>query len=450
MRTVIHNGLIINEGKEFIGYIIIDNEIILQIGHGSIDEALLSQANHIIDAKGCWVMPGVIDDQVHFREPGLTHKADIASESRAAVAGGVTSYLEMPNTNPATVSAENLLWKQEQAAKTSVANFSFYIGATNDNIDLLNKLDYTHICGIKLFMGSSTGNMLVNNRRSLERIFAEAPVLIAAHCEQEETIQANRARYTAKFGNDLPIFFHPMIRNAEACYQSSATAVELASQYNARLHLLHLSTARELTLLEDRPLYEKRITGEVCIHHLWFDDNDYARFGNRIKWNPAIKTCADRRALLAASASNKLDVVATDHAPHLLSEKQGSCLQAASGGPLIQFSLQAMLELASHGHFSRTKVVEKMAHAPAELFRIRRRGYLRKGYFADIVIVDPRRKFTVAHDNIISRCGWSPFEGHTFPHSVAYTLVNGTTVYDNGTINDLYRGQLLSFNPVSS
>lgn len=445
MRTIIHNGLIINEGKEFIGYIIIDNEIILQIGQGDIDEALLSQANHVINAKGCWIMPGAIDDQVHFREPGLTHKADIATESRAAIAGGVTSYMEMPNTNPATTTAENLSWKQEQAAKTSVANFSFYIGATNDNIDLLNKLDYTYICGIKLFMGSSTGNMLVDNRHALERIFAEAPVLIAAHCEQEDIIQANRARYTAKFGNDLPIFFHPMIRSAEACYRSSATAVELASRYGTRLHLLHLSTARELTLLENRPLREKHITGEVCIHHLWFDDNDYARYGNRIKWNPAIKTSADRQALLAATATDKIDVVATDHAPHLLSEKQGSCLQAASGGPSVQFSLQAMLELSSKNHFPRTKVVEKMAHAPAKLFQIRRRGFLREGYFADIVIVNPQQAFTVTSDKIISRCGWSPFEKHTFPHTITHTLVNGTIVYDNGTINDLYRGQPLSF-----
>lgn len=445
MRTIIYNGTIINEGEEFQGSIVIDNDTITQVVKGNIDEPTLASAQHTIDATGCLILPGVIDDQVHFREPGLTHKADIASESRAAAAGGVTSYMEMPNTRPATVTAKDIAWKQQRAAETSLANYSFYIGATNDNAALITSLDYTHICGIKLFMGSSTGNMLVDNRATLEKLFAEAPVLVAAHCEQEEVIQANKARYTATFGNDLPIYFHPMIRSSEACYRSSATAVELASRHNARLHLLHLSTAQELTLLSDRPLGEKRITGEVCVHHLWFDDNDYAAYGNRIKWNPAIKTCADRRALLAATAGNRLDVVATDHAPHLLSEKQGSCLQAASGGPLVQYSLQTMLELAARGNFDRTKVVEKMCHAPAQLFGVERRGYLREGYYADVVVVDPRKPHTVAPDTILSRCQWSPFEGHTYPHSITHTLVNGVVAYENGTINDHCRGQLLKF-----
>lgn len=445
MRTIIQNGLIINEGREFVGNIIIDNNIITHIIEGNLDNCILAMADRTIDAHGCWVIPGVIDDQVHFREPGLTHKADIATESRAAVAGGVTSYMDMPNTKPATVTAEALAWKQQQARETSIANYSFYIGATNDNAELITSLDYTHVCGIKLFMGSSTGNMLVDKTSTLEKIFAEAPVLIATHCEEEEVIQANRVRYIAMFGEDMPIFFHPMIRNAEACYRSSAKAVELATRYNTRLHLLHLSTARELTLLQDRPLATKRITGEVCVHHLWFDDNDYAQYGNRIKWNPAIKTCADRRALLEAVATNRLDIVATDHAPHLLSEKEGSCLKAASGGPLVQFSLQTMLELASRGHFTRTQVVEKMCHAPAALFGVSRRGYIREGYYADIAIIDPCQPHTVTTDKILSRCGWSPFEGHTFPHTITHTLVNGVVAYENGTINDNCRGDLLLF-----
>ncbi len=445
MRKVIYNGLIINEQKEFVGYIIIDNNIITSVVEGNPDETILNSAAQGINAQGCWVIPGVIDDQVHFREPGLTHKADIATESRAAIVGGVTSYMDMPNTQPATVTAEALEWKQQQAAATSLANYSFYIGATNNNAHLITSLDYTHVCGIKLFMGSSTGNMLVDSKATLEKIFAEAPVLIATHCEQEEVIQANKAKYTNIFGDNLPIYFHPMIRSAEACYRSSATAVELASRYNTRLHLLHLSTARELSLLEDAPLQDKLITGEVCVHHLWFDDNDYAQYGNRIKWNPAIKTCADRRALINATASQRIDVVATDHAPHLLNEKQGSCLKAASGGPLVQFSLQAMLELAQRGHFTRTKVVEKMCHAPATLFGIDRRGYIRKGYFADITIINPNKPYTVTSDKIVSRCKWSPFEGHTFPHSITHTIVNGNVAFENGNINENCRGELLTF-----
>lgn len=445
MRTLIHNGLIINDGKEYIGYLVIENDIITCVSEGVADPMIIAEVDRVVDAQGCWVLPGVIDDQVHFREPGLTHKADIATESRAAVAGGVTSYMEMPNTRPATTTIENLQWKQEQACNTSLANYSFYIGATNDNAALITSLDYTHVCGIKLFMGSSTGNMLVDNRAALEKIFAEAPVIIAAHCEQEDIIQANKVRYVEQFGEELPIYFHPLIRSAEACYRSSATAIELATKHNARLHLLHLSTARELTLLNDAPLGSKKITGEVCVHHLWFDDNDYATYGNRIKWNPAIKTCGDRRALLEAVATHRLDVVATDHAPHLLSEKQGSCLKAASGGPLVQYSLQTMLELSIRGHFSRTQVVEKMCHAPAILFGVERRGYLRQGYYADVVIVNPHRPHTVTTDTIQSRCRWSPFEGHTYPCSVTHTWVNGTLAYENGMVNEDCRGRLLTF-----
>ena len=342
---------------------------------------------HRDNATGKWLIPGVIDDQVHFREPGLTHKADINTESMAAVAGGVTSYMEMPNTKPPTTTREALEWKFSRAAQTSLANYSFYIGATNDNIDEVLKADYRRVCGIKVFMGSSTGNMLVDSTEALTRIFAEAPALIATHCEKEEIIKANKEKYIEKFGKDLSVIYHPLIRSAEACYASSSEAVELAHRYNARLHLLHLSTAKELTLLDDGPVEEKRVTSEVCVHHLYFDDNDYAQYGNLIKWNPAIKTAADRIALMQATVSGRIDVVATDHAPHLLAEKQGSCLEAASGGPLVQHSLQVMLEKSLQREIPIETVVERMCHAPARLFGIDRRGFIRPGYYADMVLV---------------------------------------------------------------
>ncbi len=444
-KTIIKNGTIVNDGEQFVGSIVIDGECIESIIRGELPEAEACTAQRIVDATGKWVLPGAIDDQVHFREPGLTHKAEIATESVAAVAGGVTSFMDMPNTLPQTTTLEALEWKYERAAQVSPANYSFYIGATNDNFEVLRQTDFTQVCGVKIFMGSSTGNMLVDNEQTLRRIFAEIPALIAVHCEEESIIQANKKYYTERFGNDLPIFFHPLIRSAEACYASSSRAAELASQYGTRLHLLHLSTAREMSLLDTAPLAQKRITGEVCVHHLWFDDNDYAQYGNRIKWNPAVKTCGDRKALLEALRSGKLDVVATDHAPHLWSEKQGSCLKAASGGPLVQHSLQVMLELAQRGEFPLELVVEKMCHAPALLYRIDRRGYLRPGYYADVVVVDPHKPYTVTRDNILSKCGWSPFEGHTFPATIERTFVNGNEVFAEGKPVGTSRGKRLTF-----
>lgn len=437
--------MIVNEGSHFVGSVIIDGEFIETVIPGELPGHIADTAQRMVDTKGKWILPGVIDDQVHFREPGLTHKAEIATESIAAVAGGVTSFMDMPNTLPQTTSLEALEWKYNRAAEVSPANYSFYIGATNDNFEVLKRVDFSQVCGVKIFMGSSTGNMLVDNDTSLRQIFAEIPALIAVHCEKEEIIQANKKYYTERFGKELPIFFHPLIRSAEACYASSAQAVELATQYGTRLHLLHLSTARETTLLDQSPLSEKRITGEVCVHHLWFDDNDYAQYGNRIKWNPAIKTCGDRQALREALHNNRLDVVATDHAPHLWSEKQGSCLKAASGGPLVQHSLQLMLELSQQGVFTIEQVVEKMCHAPAQLYRIDRRGYLRPGYYADLVVVDPSKPYTVTPENILSKCHWSPFEGHTFPATIERTFVNGHEVFAEGKPSGKTPGKQLTF-----
>lgn len=444
-KILIKNATVINEEHSDIASVLIEGDKIAAVYSGVCSSEMEDRADKIVDASGKWLIPGVIDDQVHFREPGLTHKADIHSESVAAVAGGVTSYMEMPNTNPQTTTKEALDWKFDRAAETSVANYSFYMGATNDNIEELRKVDHRRVCGVKLFMGSSTGNMLVDQPAALEKIFAEIPALIAVHCEKEEIIQVNREYYVSRFGEDLPIQFHPLIRSAEACYASSSQAVDLALRHNARLHLLHLSTARELSLLEDRPLSEKRITGEVCVHHLFFDDNDYAGYGNKIKWNPAIKTCADRLALTESVRSNRIDVVATDHAPHLWSEKQGSCLKAASGGPLVQHSLSVMLDKAVKGDFTPEQVVRKMCHAPADLFHIEKRGYIRPGYFADLVLIDPNRRYTVTEKNILSKCGWSPFMGYTFPVTVESTYVNGTLVYDNGVVYEAFRGRELSF-----
>jgi dihydroorotase len=422
-----------------------DGEYIRTIYRADLPEAALREADRVIDARGLLLLPGVIDDQVHFREPGLTHKADIASESRAAVAGGVTTFMDMPNTSPQTTTEAALDWKLQRAAETSVANYGFFIGATNDNVDEIRRISRSKITAVKVFMGSSTGNMLVDNRATLERIFGELPYVIATHCEKEEIIRANIARYRAELGDDLPIAYHPLIRSAEACYASSAEAVELAVKANARLHLFHLSTARELSLLEAKPLSEKRITGEVCVHHLWFSDADYARLGNRIKWNPAVKTLADREALREGLRTGKLDVVATDHAPHLLSEKEGSCLKAASGGPFVQFSLPTMLELASQGVLTVEQVVEKMAHAPAELYSLDRRGYVREGYYADLVLVDPNTPTVVSSDTILSKCGWSPLEGTQLKHSVRMTFVNGEPVWADGRINEAVRGRQLTF-----
>ncbi len=431
---LIKDATIINNGESQKGSLLINGDRIERVAYGDCPQELTELANEVIDAKGLWLIPGAIDDQVHFREPGLTHKADIASESRAAVAGGITSFMDMPNTNPQTTTIENINWKFDRAAETSLANYSFYIGATNNNIDELLKADFSRICGVKLFLGSSTGNMLVNENSTLNRIFSEVDAIIAIHSEAEEVIKRNREFYVGKYGEDLPVKFHPLIRDAEACYASTAKAVELATRHNARLHVLHISTAKELTLLEDKPLTEKRITSEVCTHHLYFDDRDYEKYGNLIKWNPSIKSQADRDALRDGFNRNLIDIVATDHAPHLPSEKEGNCLKAASGGPLIQFTLLAMFEMAKAGIFKVETIVEKSAHAPALLYGIKERGYIKEGYFADLVLVNPNRPYTVDSSNILSKCGWSPFMGHTFPCSIEKTFVNGALVYDNGTI----------------
>jgi len=444
-KILIKNARIVNEGRMFKGAVLIDRDKIEEVYEEAVPVA--ASGVQVIDAEGKLLLPGAIDDQVHFREPGLTHKGDIASESRAAVAGGITSFMDMPNTKPQTTSIADLEWKLQRGAETSLANYSFFFGGTNDNMDEIRKLDRSRVPGLKLFLGSSTGNMLVDKKESLERIFGEADMLIAIHAEKEEVIKRNIAYYTDMYGEDLDISFHSKIRSEEACYASSSEAVELATRLNSRLHILHLSTAKELTLLSNEiPLSEKKITGEVCVHHLWFHDGDYAKYGNRIKWNPSIKTLVDRTALRNAVNDNTIDIVATDHAPHLLSEKEGSCLKAASGGPLVQHSLVGMLEMVAEGCFTYEKVVEKMAHMPADLFHIDRRGYIRPGYYADLVLVDPEKCWTVAPENILYKCGWSPFEGTTFHHSITQTFVNGQLVYDNGVVDDDVRGMEVRYN----
>lgn len=443
MNYLLYNATLINDGKRFIGSLRIENERIAAIYQSdNLPEEAYANAEKI-DCTGKWILPGCIDDQVHFREPGLTHKGDLHSESTAAVAGGVTSFMDMPNTNPQTTTIEALNAKFQRASEVAVANYSFFLGATNDNLAELRRPEASRAVGIKLFMGSSTGNMLVDRPESLERIFSETNQIIATHNEKEEIIRANRDHYVSLYGEDLSIQYHPLIRNDEACYRSSAQAAELAIKHNTRLHILHLSTAREMALFSDRPLSEKRITAEVCVHHLWFTDKDYAKYGNRIKWNPAVKTLSDREALREALNNGKIDIVATDHAPHLPNEKEGSCLKAASGGPLVQHSLIAMLEMAKQGIFTVEKVVEKMAHAPARLFGIKERGYLSPGYYADVVIVDPSTPYTVTSENILYRCGWSPFEGETFAHSVWKTFVNGHLAYNNGEVDRSVRGKEL-------
>ncbi len=445
-KKLIKNVRIINEGRSYQGAVLINGEMIEAVYEGEVPSEIIAETNDIIDGQGKWLLPGCIDDQVHFREPGLTYKADIYSESRAAVAGGVTSFMDMPNTKPQTTTIENLEWKFNRAAETSAANYSFFFGGTNDNMEEIRRLDRSRVPGLKLFLGSSTGNMLVDKKDALERIFSESDLLIAVHAEKEEIIKRNIAYYTQKYGEDLDISFHSKIRSEEACYASSSEAVELATRLGTRLHILHLSTAKETTLLDNKlPLKDKKITGEVCVHHLWFHDGDYALFGNRIKWNPSIKTLADRTALREAVNNDKIDIIATDHAPHLLSEKEGSCLKAASGGPLVQHSLIVMLELAMEGRFTYEKVVDKMAHKPAELFHIDRRGYIRPGYYADLVLIDPNKTWTVSKENILTKCGWSPFEGYTFHHAVDTTWVNGEIVWQDGQIRDNVHGKELKY-----
>ncbi len=445
-KKLIKNVRIINEGRSYQGAVLINGEMIEAVYEGEVPSEIIAETNDVVDGQGKWLLPGCIDDQVHFREPGLTYKADIYSESRAAVAGGVTSFMDMPNTKPQTTTIENLEWKFNRAAETSAANYSFFFGGTNDNMEEIRRLDRSRVPGLKLFLGSSTGNMLVDKKDALERIFSESDLLIAVHAEKEEIIKRNIAYYTQKYGEDLDISFHSKIRSEEACYASSSEAVELATRLGTRLHILHLSTAKETTLLDNKlPLKDKKITGEVCVHHLWFHDGDYALFGNRIKWNPSIKTLADRTALREAVNNDKIDIIATDHAPHLLSEKEGSCLKAASGGPLVQHSLIVMLELAMEGRFTYEKVVDKMAHKPAELFHIDRRGYIRPGYYADLVLIDPNKTWTVSKENILTKCGWSPFEGYTFHHAVDTTWVNGEIVWQDGQIRDNVHGKELKY-----
>ncbi len=446
MKQLISNALIINEGQSTKGSVLISGECIEQV-LGPDEKPDTDGPYEVIDAEGLWLMPGVIDDQVHFREPGLTHKGDISSESRAAVAGGVTSFMEMPNTIPQTTTIELLEEKYALAATKSLANYSFYMGATNTNILELKKINPAEVCGIKVFMGSSTGNMLVNDIEALNRIFDESPTLVATHCEDEEIINRNLNFYKNNYSRNIGMEFHPLIRSAEACYKSSALAVELAQKHNTRLHVLHLSTEAELSLFSNEiPLREKMITAEVCVHHLWFSDQDYASYGNKIKWNPAIKKETDRLALIDAVNSNRIDVVATDHAPHTIPEKQGSCYKASSGGPMVQHSLTAMLRLARKGFFTPEKVVEKMCHAPADLFRIENRGYIRPGYYADLVLVNPSASFQVKPENILYKCGWSPFEGEVFDAAVVHTFVNGKAVYSKGVFSENTRGKRLKFN----
>jgi dihydroorotase len=445
MSTIlIKNATIVNEGKSFRGNLFIEGELISAIG--DTDGINIPAETKIIDATGLMLLPGIIDDQVHFREPGLTHKGDILSETRAAVAGGVTSFMEMPNTVPQTVTMNALEDKYRLGSEKSLINYSFLIGATNDNLDEILKADPANVCGIKIFMGSSTGNMLVDNETALRELFKRAHMIISTHCEDENTIRKNSDHLRQKYGEDVPFSMHPVIRSREACFISSSHAVNLAREYNTRLHIFHLSTADEMKLFSNElPLYEKRITAEVCVHHLWFDESSYEDKGSLIKWNPAIKTRFDRDALRNAVNNNIIDIVATDHAPHTLAEKSNSYFKAPSGGPLIQHSLVAMLELWHKKIFSLEKVVEMMCHNPAILFNIRRRGFIREGYKADICLVNTAKPWMVAKENLLYKCGWSPFEGETFRSKVVTTIVNGTIVYDDGVINEDYRGQRLLF-----
>ena len=440
---LILNANIVNENKIYMGDVLVENGRISKMGR---DLSSIS-ANKTIDAGGNYLLPGIIDDQVHFREPGLTHKADIYHESRAAVAGGVTSFMEMPNTVPNTLTQELLEDKFNIASKSSLANYSFFMGASNDNIEEVLKTNPSNICGIKIFMGSSTGNMLVDNQKVLNELFSKVPMLIATHCEDEETIQSNIELYRQNYGENLPMKYHPLIRSEEACYISSSAAVELAKKHNTRLHVLHISTAREIELFDNTiPLKDKKITAEACVHHLWFSDSDYEEKGTLIKWNPAVKTSIDREAIMQGVLNNNIDVVATDHAPHTWEEKQNGYFKAPSGGPLVQHSLVAMLDIYHQGKISIERIVEKMCHNPAILFNIRERGYIKEGYHADLVIVDLNAPWTVNKENILSKCNWSPFEGHQFESSVTHTIVSGHLAYERGKLIEGKNGERLLFN----
>ena len=441
MKTLIKNGTIVNEGRIEQKDILISDGKILKIGSD------LSEENaKIIDAKGKYILPGAIDDQVHFREPGLTHKANLHTESRAAVAGGITTFMEMPNTVPNTLTQELLEDKYELGAKNSIANYSFFMGASNDNIEEVLKTNPKNVCGVKVFMGSSTGNMLVDNETTLTNIFSKCNMVIATHCEDEATIRKNIAEYKEKYGEDIPMEFHPIIRSEEACYLSSSLAVSLAKKYNTRLHILHISTAKELELFENKTeLSQKRITAEACIHHFWFDDSQYKTKGSRIKWNPAVKTAKDRDAILAAINNNTIDVIATDHAPHTLAEKDNIYTKSASGGPMVQHAMVAMFELYHQGKIELTHIVQKMSHDVATCFQIEKRGFIKEGYFADLVIANLNSPWEVEKNNLLYKCGWSPFENQKFKSSIETTLVNGNVVWENGEIVEGINGKRLTF-----
>jgi dihydroorotase len=440
-KILLKNATIINEGKRFESDLLINNDRIEKIASSITDD----QAE-VIDLNGKWLIPGMIDDQVHFREPGLTHKANIMTESRAAVAGGITSFMEMPNTKPNALTQELLQDKYDIAAKSSIANYSFFMGASNDNTEEVLKTDRTQVCGVKIFMGSSTGNMLVDNETTLSNIFSNCEMLIATHCEDEATVRANMEKFRAQYGEEVPIKYHPIIRSEEACYLSSSLAVGLAKKYDARLHILHISTAKELELFRnDIPLAEKRITAEACVHHLWFSDDQYDEKGTYIKWNPAVKTAADRDAIWEAVNDNRIDVFATDHAPHTIEEKENTYFKAPSGGPLVQHAILAYLQKAKEGKITVERAVEKMSHAVAECFHIDNRGYIREGYFADLVVVDPNKPYGVEKSNILYKCGWSPFEGYTFDHSIDTTFVNGNIVYTDGKVVEGNTGSRMTF-----
>jgi dihydroorotase len=440
-KILIKNATIVNEDETFISDVLIEGNYIVQI-----DRDITADTAKIIDATGLVLMPGAIDDQVHFREPGLIHKGEIYTEAKAAVAGGVTSYMEMPNTNPQAVTILELEKKYTRAKECSLANYSFFMGGTNVNLEETLKVDYKTVCGLKIFMGSSTGDMLVDNEKTLEGFFSKSNALIATHCEYDPMIKENQKRIIEQYGEDLPAYFHPIIRNEEACFKSSSFAVELAKTYNTRLHILHISTAKELSLFTNKiPLKQKRITAEACIHHLWFNDDDYKKKGNFIKWNPSVKTEYDRAHIFEAVLDGRIDVIATDHAPHTLEEKQLPYLQAPSGGPLVQHSILAMLEFYKQKKITLEKIVRMMSHNVADIFKIEKRGFIREGYFADLVLVDLHKPTEVTKASLLYKCGWSPFEGTTFSASINKTFVSGHLVYDNGSFDESRKGERLSF-----
>ena len=438
---LIKNATIVNEGSSFVSDVLIENGFIKKICNSIIEKDVT-----IVDAQGRFLLPGLIDDQVHFREPGLTHKADIGTESKAAVAGGITSFIEMPNTVPQATTQELLEEKFEIAQKTSLANYSFMFGGTNDNLEELLRTNPKNVAGIKLFLGSSTGNMLVDNPEVLEKIFSSTKLIISVHCEDEQTIKKNTAHYKNIYGDEIPIELHPIIRSEAACYLSSSKAIALAKKTGARLHIFHLSTAKETELFRnDIPIEEKQITAEVCVHHLWFSDQDYKEKGTHIKWNPAVKTAKDRAGLWEALLDDRLDVIATDHAPHTLKEKSNPYLKAPSGGPLVQHALLALLEKVKENVWPIEKLVEKACHNPAKIFQIEKRGFIREGYFADLVLVDMNAPQTVTKDGILYKCGWSPFEGITFSSTITHTFVNGVLVFNMGAFDTTVKGKRLTF-----